>query len=71
MGKERTGVLSATKNCFNQIAKSSINTKLSMLFMGVGQIMRKQIVKGLLYLFVEIAFILYMVFFGGLYLGKL
>ena len=47
MGREKTGVLTATKNCFNQIAQSSVNTKLSMLFMGVGQIMRKQFVKGM------------------------
>ena len=36
-------------------------TRLSMLFMGLGNLTHKQIVKGLLYLGIEIAYILFMV----------
>ena len=43
-------------------------TKTSHLFLGVGHIFRGQIVRGIVYLFLEIAFILYMVLFGGRYL---
>ncbi|MBR2968868.1 MAG: sugar ABC transporter permease [Clostridia bacterium] len=71
MGKEKKGGVNAVKNCFSQIGHSSLCTKFSMVFMGIGQIMRKQFVKGFFYLFIEIAFILYMVFFGGQYLAKL
>ena len=49
----------------------SLATKMSFCFMGVGQIMRKQFVKGFLYAAVEVLFILFMVFFGGSYVGKL
>ena len=43
-------------------------TKTSHLFMGVSHIFRGQIVRGIIYLFLEILFVLYMVFFGGRYL---
>jgi len=51
--------------------KGDIKTKLSFLIMGIGQIMRGQIVKGLAFLISEIFFILYMVKFGASYLSKL
>jgi arabinogalactan oligomer/maltooligosaccharide transport system permease protein len=44
-------------------------TKISYLFMGVGHMGRGQTVRGVFYLLIEVAFILYMVFFGGNYLG--
>ncbi|MBO5998639.1 MAG: sugar ABC transporter permease [Lachnospiraceae bacterium] len=46
-------------------------TKLSFLVMGFGPIMRGQIVKGLLFLFCEIAFVAYMIGFGAKYMVKL
>jgi arabinogalactan oligomer/maltooligosaccharide transport system permease protein len=46
-------------------------TRLSLPFMGFGQIARGQIGKGLFFLFIEIAFLLYMIFFGGSYIGHL
>jgi hypothetical protein len=44
-------------------------TKISYLFMGVGHMGRGQTVRGVFYLLIEVTFILYMVFFGGNYLG--
>ena len=46
-------------------------TRLSFPFMGFGQIARGQIGKGVVYLLVELAFVLYMLFFGGRYIGHL
>ncbi len=43
-------------------------TKASHLLMGVGHVFRGQIIRGLLYMAIEAAFILYMVSFGGQYL---
>lgn len=59
------------KEFFLAIKSGSIWTKLSCLFMGVGQIARKQFLKGALYLVLEIAFILYLVCFGAGYLAKI
>lgn len=44
-------------------------TKSSHLILGLGHLFRGQIVRGLMYLALEAAFILYMVFFGGNYLA--
>lgn len=66
-----TRLFTAIKTWFLSIVHGSPATILSCFFMGVGQIMRKQIVKGILYLLLEIGFICFMVFFGGKYLGQL
>ena len=44
-------------------------TKSSHLVMGLSHFARGQIVRGILYLMLEAAFVLYMVFFGGNYLA--
>ena len=49
----------------------SAYTRLSALFMGFGQIARGQFVKGALYALTQLAFILYLLFFGGVYIGHL
>ncbi len=46
-------------------------TRLSFLFMGFGQIVRGQIGKGVAYMLTQLAFILYLIFFGGRYIGHL
>ena len=46
-------------------------TRLSALIMGFGQIRRGQIVKGCLYLFLQISFFAFMLFFGGSYIIRL
>ena len=43
-------------------------TKSSHVFVGLSHLFRGQIVRGIIYLFLEAAFILYMVMFGGKYL---
>lgn len=59
------------KEFFLNIIHGSIWTKISCLFMGIGQIGRKQFVKGALYFIIQVAFVLYVVFFGAGYLAKL
>ena len=43
-------------------------TKSSHFVLGIGHILRGQIVRGIAYLLLEVAFILYMILFGGRYL---
>ena len=65
---------SALGSAFAQIgvtfAEGDWKTRLSYLIFGFGPLARGQIVKGLAYLAAELAFILYMVFFGVSYLSK-
>ncbi len=49
--------------------KGDIITKLSYFIMGLGNIFRGQIVKGVAFLAIEVLYILFMVSFGGTYLG--
>ena len=74
-GRAREGLIvragRKVKEFFLGIAHGSLATKLSCLFMGSGQMMRRQYTKGALYLLIEVLFVLYMVFFGGRYLGFL
>ncbi len=49
----------------------SYKTRLSFLLMGFGQIARGQIVKGIAYMATQLLFILYLLFFGGRYIGHL
>ena len=46
-------------------------TKVSYFIMGFGNITRKQVLRGLLFLLFQVVFILYMIFFGGHYLSRL
>ena len=55
----------------NAILKGGIVTKLSMLLMGLGNIAHKQIIKGLLFLGIEVAYIIYMATNGIYYLSML
>lgn len=48
----------------NAIKKGDLFTRLSLVIMGSGNIARKQFVKGILYLFAEIAYVFYMVSYG-------
>ena len=43
-------------------------TKFSHVFMGLAHVLRGQVARGIVYLLLEVAFVLYMVFFGGKYL---
>lgn len=63
------------KNIFSGVVgaltRGSNATRLSAVLMGGGQLLRKQIVKGLCYLFTQIAYLAYMIFFGGKYVAHL
>ena len=59
------------KDIYVAIKNGSFATRLSVLFMGCGQIARGQVVKGVLYLLLQAAFLLFMIFFGGRYIAHL
>lgn len=58
----------AVQSVIEAFRKGSNATRLSFFCMGGGQIARGQIVKGALYLLAQIAFILFLIFFGGRYI---
>ena len=52
--------------CFtNAVKKGDIFTRLSILVMGLGNLVRGQIVKGLSFLVIETAYIVFMIMIGG------
>ena len=55
----------------NAITKGDIFTKLSIVVMGLGCMVRGQVMKGICWLLVEIAYIFYMVQYGALALSRL
>jgi len=62
---------SACRDLFSAIKKGSYLTRLSFFIPGFGQIARGQIVKGILYMLVQTAFLLFMIFFGWRYIAHL
>ena len=71
-GQSVAGMLGSNiKEIGTTFASGDWKTKLSYLIMGFGPLMRGQIVKGLLFLGAQIAFIAYMVGFGSKYLSKI
>ena len=59
------------KTFFSNFTKGDIITKISYFIMGFGCLARKQIVKGLLYLGVQIAYLYYMLQTGAYYISML
>lgn len=57
-------------NYFVRFVRGDWATKLSYILMGTGNISKGQVIKGFLFLLLEVAYIMFMVFFGGFYLGK-
>ena len=55
----------------NAFKKGDILTKLSFLLLGAGNIARKQIIKGIIFLFTEICYIFYMIMYGAHTLAEL
>lgn len=70
-GKQNLTGSKTGKDLINAFKNGSGFTRLSFLIMGFGQIAGGQIAKGLFYLLIQTAFILYMIFFGGQYIGHL
>ena len=65
------GVINWFKFIGLTFAHGDWKTKTSYFIMGFGSITRKQIMRGILFLFFEIIFIAYMIGFGGHYLSRL
>ena len=54
-----------------RFAKGDGATKLSYIIMGAGNIAHKQVIKGILFFITEVAYILFMIFFGSFYIGRI
>ena len=68
---KNTNRLNGFKTLIYAFKDGSYNTRLSFLFMGFGQLARGQIGKGFFYALTQVLFALYMIFFGGNYIGHL
>ncbi len=55
----------------NAITKGNVFTKLSALIMGFGNIVSKQIIKGLIFLAIEVGYIFFMITNGAYYISML
>lgn len=58
------GIGHGFQNYGQRFAKGDIGTKLSYIIMGAGNMLHGQIVKGLIFLAVEVSYFAYMIFFG-------
>lgn len=65
------GIAHYFRDLVTTFAKGDWKTRVSYFVMGFGNVTRGQILRGLLFFALEVAFILYMIFFGGKYLGQL
>ena len=63
--KKRVNEFPTPYTVSNAVKKGGLLTKLSMLIMGAGNIAHKQIIKGLIFLLIEVAFIYFMVTTGA------
>lgn len=65
------GIVHYFQDLYKTFVHGDWKTKVSYVVMGFGSIARGQIGRGIIFLVFEIAFILYMVLFGGSYIGQL
>lgn len=65
------GIFNFFKGLIMTFIHGDWKTKVSYVFMGFGSIARGQILRGIIFAFFEVVFILYMIFFGGHYLSRL
>jgi arabinogalactan oligomer/maltooligosaccharide transport system permease protein len=68
---KKKAVVTPLQTLFAAMRKGSLFTRLSFIIMGFGQIACGQIVKGILYMLTQAAFILYMIFVGGGHIAHL
>ena len=59
--KKKTSEFATPYTVKNALTKGGVTVKLSALIMGLGNIAHKQIIKGLIFLAMEIAYIVFMV----------
>ena len=69
--KKRVNEFPTPYTCMNAIKKGGIETKLSMVLMGFGNIVHGQMIKGLIYLALEAAYVVFMVMAGAHCIGML
>lgn len=69
--KEKKTVPDTELRFLSSFKKGDISTKLSLLFFGLGNFRNKQIIKGCLFLSVELLYVYYMVMYGINHLGRL
>ena len=69
--KKRVNDFPTPYTCTRAIREGGIETKLSMALMGFGNIVHGQVVKGLIYLAIEVAYIVFMVVNGAGFLAML
>ncbi len=69
--KKRVNDFPTPYTCTRAIREGGIETKLSMVLMGFGNIIHGQVVKGLIYLAIEVAYIVFMVVNGAGFLAML
>ena len=69
--KKRVNDFPTPYTCTKAIREGGIETKLSMVLMGLGNIVHGQKIKGLLYLAVKAAYIVFMIVNGAGFLGML
>ena len=62
--KKRINEFPTPYTCNNAIKEGGLSTKLSMILMGFGNIVNGQVIKGLIYLFIEIVYLVYMIVQG-------
>lgn len=62
--RKKTNEFPTPYTCTNAIVKGGLETKLSMIWMGFGNIVHKQKVKGLLFLAAEIIYLVFMIVNG-------
>ena len=65
------GLAHECKDIWTTFVQGDWKTKLSFLIMGFGNIARGQVLRGLLFLLMEVVFIGYMILMGGYYLSML
>lgn len=69
--KKRVNEFPTPYTCTKAIREGGLETKLSMVLMGFGNIVHGQMVKGLLYMAMEVAYIVFMVINGARFLSML
>ncbi|HIS32974.1 MAG TPA: sugar ABC transporter permease [Candidatus Limivivens intestinipullorum] len=69
--KKRVNDFPTPYTCVRAIKEGGPETKLSMVLMGLGNIMHKQTLKGLLYLAVEVVYVVFMIYAGLGFIGGL
>lgn len=69
--KKKVNQFPTPYTCMRAIKEGGIETKLSMILMGFGNFVHKQKIKGLLYLTLEVAYIVFMAVNGIHFLSTL